>query len=68
MLSPLRGYDHSKQLQQPQTEVVHFQIEGLDSVQKLAQDARELSRLFPGGIVSCFGDYSHLAACDVLVH
>src|SRR3954469_5914788 len=42
--------------------------EGLDTIQELAQDARELFRLFPGGIVSSFGDDSHLAACNVLAH
>jgi hypothetical protein len=42
--------------------------QGLEAIQKLAQDAGKILRLFPGGIVSCFRDYSHLAACDVLVH
>jgi hypothetical protein len=42
--------------------------EGLDTIQELAQDASKLFRLFPGGIVSSFGDDSHLAACNVLAH
>src|SRR3954462_1984420 len=42
--------------------------EGLDTIQELAQDASKLFRLLPGGIVSSFGDDSHLAACNVLAH
>ena len=42
--------------------------EGLDTIQELAQDASKLFRLLPGGIVSSFGDDSHLAAWNVLAH